>query len=166
MMKGEAGDFLTEHTLTSRTNSTLPCDSPSPERTMQTSPPVKMKHLQYLSFCLYCSSRPPEGHPAVLGDFLLWLRGWKWVKQSRWPSARYSSQSESSLLYSNSIDQPEGDREPEISQLASNQDNRPEDAGSNSVCVASHVDTASYHWLSLVPHGSDGKRRQCIHHWY
>lgn len=166
--------WISANTLTSATNSSLSSNNPSPEQTMQTSPPAKTKHLKYLSLCLSGpSSGPPQGHrmrresisPAALGVFLPWLWGRKGVKHLRQPSARYSGQSESSLLYSNSIDQPEGDSEQKASQAASNQDNRHEDAGSNSVCVCvSHPCTDTPYWLSLVPR--DGKQRQCIHHWY
>lgn len=64
-------------------NSSLSSDSPSLPVTTQTSPLAKMKHLQYLSLCLYCSSGPPRGHRvwresislAVPGVFFLWLGG-------------------------------------------------------------------------------------------
>lgn len=86
-------------------------------------------------------------------------------------------------LYSYRIDQPEGDREP-----VSNQDNRPGDAVSNSMCVCvcvrsmycehsnplliiflcplgviyTHTDT-HIQWEYA---GCDGKQRQCIYNWY
>lgn len=56
-------------------------------------------------------------------------------EHQRWPSAGYYSQSESCLLYSNSIDQAEGDGERQGSQPPWNKNNRPEDQGSNCVCV-------------------------------